>query len=209
MTNSFQEKTSALRRQHILDAATNVFSERGFTRASIRDIATAAGVADGTIYNVFENKDALLMSLLDALATPSSEPIVSLELLSEDPETVLKAMLEQRWKTFTPRTLAILRVALSQALIDPIIRKKLFRIFIEPALSGLAPLMGPVFDNRQDTFNRKKTTPRLVVASLIGLNVLAMLEDENTEASHMAMLDPLVAMLWQGLGKQGGLAGEQ
>jgi AcrR family transcriptional regulator len=203
MTETLHDKTNALRRQHILEAAAKVFSERGFDRASIRDIATMAGVADGTIYNVFENKDALLMALLDALAGGPDEIAVSPELLQSNPALFLKQLLEQRWKTFTPSTLEILRVAISQALVVPAIRKRLFEIFLAPALKGIVPLVGPVFESGKDELSNPLTTPRLVVASIIGLNVLAMLDDHHTEASHTAMIDPLADMLWRGLGKRG------
>ena len=45
-----QTPLAAARRTQILDAATSVFATRGFSRATIRDIARAAGLADGTIY---------------------------------------------------------------------------------------------------------------------------------------------------------------
>ena len=54
----------AARREQILDAATTVFAAKGFHRATIKEVARAAGVADGTIYNYFENKAALLLGLL-------------------------------------------------------------------------------------------------------------------------------------------------
>ena len=206
LINSLQEKTNELRRQHILDAATEVFSERGFNRASIRDIATAAGVADGTIYNVFENKDALLMALLDALAIPTDEPSVSPQLLHSDPALFLKQILEQRWKAYTPRTMRILRVAISQALIDEVVRVKLFEVFIKQALKGAESLVGPLFQGGDETVNRLQTTPRLIVASLIGLNILVLLDDAQDESSHAAMIVPLAEMLWSGLGKRGDTA---
>ena len=203
MIGSLQEKTTELRRQHILDAAAEVFSERGFSRASIRDIATVAGVADGTIYNVFENKDALLMALLDALAPPPDEAIVSPQLIESDPELFLKQILEQRWKAYTPRTMQILRVAISQALIDEVVRVKLFEVFIQQALKGAESLVGPLFQGGDENVNRLQTTPRLIVASLIGLNILVLLDDEQDQASHAAMVGPLAEMLWSGLGKSG------
>jgi AcrR family transcriptional regulator len=203
MTISLHEKTNALRRQHILDAAADVFSERGFNRASIRDIATAAGVADGTIYNVFENKDALLLALLDALAAAPAEPAVSPDLLRSDPPSFLKQLLEQRWKAYTPRTMAILRVAISQALVDPAIRKRFFEIFLAPALKGIEPLVGPVFDDSQANTNCILTTPRLVVASIIGLNVLALLDDGYADTPQSTMIEPLAEMFWRGLGRRG------
>src|SRR6476619_3320829 len=55
------------RREQILQAAAQVFAAKGFHRATVRDVARAAGVADGTIYNYFENKTALLLGILDRL----------------------------------------------------------------------------------------------------------------------------------------------
>ena len=55
------------RREQIIDAATRVFAEKGFRRATTREVARAAGVSEGTIYNYFEDKDALLLAILDRL----------------------------------------------------------------------------------------------------------------------------------------------
>ncbi|RYF06468.1 MAG: TetR/AcrR family transcriptional regulator, partial [Deltaproteobacteria bacterium] len=49
----------------ILDAALVVFASKGFHDAKISEIARMAGVADGTIYLYFKNKDALLASLFE------------------------------------------------------------------------------------------------------------------------------------------------
>ncbi|CAM3492708.1 TetR/AcrR family transcriptional regulator [Marinicrinis lubricantis] len=50
----------------ILSGALRVFSEKGFHKARISDIAKAAGVADGTIYLYFKNKEDILVSLFRA-----------------------------------------------------------------------------------------------------------------------------------------------
>lgn len=49
----------------ILEAAIAVFAEKGFHQARISDVARRAGVADGTIYLYFRNKDDLLLSLFE------------------------------------------------------------------------------------------------------------------------------------------------
>jgi TetR/AcrR family transcriptional regulator, fatty acid metabolism regulator protein len=49
----------------IIAAATRVFARRGFYQARVLEIAGEAGVADGTIYLYFENKDDILISLFE------------------------------------------------------------------------------------------------------------------------------------------------
>ena len=49
----------------ILYAAIEVFAEHGYFQARISDIAIKAGVADGTIYLYFKNKEQILMAALD------------------------------------------------------------------------------------------------------------------------------------------------
>ena len=53
------------KRQRILEAALRVFAERGFYNAKVSEVAKAAGVADGTIYLYFKNKDDLLIQLFE------------------------------------------------------------------------------------------------------------------------------------------------
>jgi AcrR family transcriptional regulator len=48
----------------ILDAAEEVFADKGLANAHMNDIATKAGVAVGTLYNHFEDRDALLAALI-------------------------------------------------------------------------------------------------------------------------------------------------
>jgi len=63
MPQASQRKTN--KRTLITDAAVEVFAERGFHQARISDIAKRAGVADGTIYLYFRNKEDLLLSMLE------------------------------------------------------------------------------------------------------------------------------------------------
>jgi TetR/AcrR family transcriptional regulator, fatty acid metabolism regulator protein len=49
----------------ILEAAIDVFAAKGFHHARISDIARKAGVADGTIYLYFRNKDDVLLSIFE------------------------------------------------------------------------------------------------------------------------------------------------
>lgn len=51
------------KRRQILDAAVSVFAKKGYFTARVSDIAGSAGVADGTIYLYFKNKEDIVVSL--------------------------------------------------------------------------------------------------------------------------------------------------
>lgn len=57
---------SSNKHQRILDAAIEVIAEHGFFHSRVSEIADRAGVADGTIYLYFKNKDELLMAAIDS-----------------------------------------------------------------------------------------------------------------------------------------------
>ncbi|HEY1557242.1 MAG TPA: TetR/AcrR family transcriptional regulator [Kofleriaceae bacterium] len=53
------------KRDRILSAAERTFARHGFFAAKVSDVAKEAGVADGTIYLYFKNKDDLLISVFE------------------------------------------------------------------------------------------------------------------------------------------------
>ena len=53
------------KREAILRAAISVFANKGFFNSKVADVAKAAGVADGTVYLYFKNKDDILHSIFD------------------------------------------------------------------------------------------------------------------------------------------------
>src|SRR5262249_11395598 len=60
-----REEARALFRNAILEAAEEVFAERGFHGARIQDIAARARLAVGTVYNHFGQKEDVLRALLE------------------------------------------------------------------------------------------------------------------------------------------------
>jgi len=60
----------AERRQAILAAALQEFSARGFASARLDDVAVAAGIAKGTIYLYFRDKEALFQDLIRSEMSP-------------------------------------------------------------------------------------------------------------------------------------------
>ncbi|MFO7557935.1 MAG: TetR/AcrR family transcriptional regulator [Desulfobacterales bacterium] len=61
MTLEANGKTKTEKYRRILEAAIKVFAEQGFFHSTISQIAKEAGVADGTIYLYFKNKDDILI----------------------------------------------------------------------------------------------------------------------------------------------------
>jgi AcrR family transcriptional regulator len=102
------------RRQHILEAALDVFADEGFEGATTKEIARRADVTPGLIYFYFRNKEELFCAAFEhnahqMLAAPQFE--------RADPEQPVEATLRAAFTRFvdaldSPRSLSILRLML-------------------------------------------------------------------------------------------------
>jgi AcrR family transcriptional regulator len=50
-------------KRKVLEACVSVFAERGYGGSSVRDIASAAGMQSGNLYNHFDSKDSMLAAI--------------------------------------------------------------------------------------------------------------------------------------------------
>ncbi|WP_088006595.1 TetR/AcrR family transcriptional regulator [Indiicoccus explosivorum] len=81
----------------IVDAAVTVIAENGYHQAQVSKIAREAGVADGTIYLYFKNKEDILISVFEekmGLFTDKLKEILSQELTASDK---LRRMIENHF----------------------------------------------------------------------------------------------------------------
>lgn len=62
-------------RESILDAAEQVFMDKGVAKASLEEIARAAGVTRGAVYWHFRNKPDILDAMLERVRAPLAEMI--------------------------------------------------------------------------------------------------------------------------------------
>ena len=83
------------RHEQIIDAALRVFAEKGFARATNRDIAREAGITTGLIYYYFKSKEDLLKAALEERSPVHLMTQVSPAML-EQPPTVLLPLLITR-----------------------------------------------------------------------------------------------------------------
>jgi AcrR family transcriptional regulator len=64
-------------RERILQAALEVFGEKGYHRAAVDDIVRASRTSKGAVYHHFPNKEALFLALVDELASRLAEAIAA------------------------------------------------------------------------------------------------------------------------------------
>src|ERR1044072_7431658 len=82
------------KRERILDAAERIFARHGFFAAKVSDVAKEAGVADGTIYLYFKNKDDLLISLFERRMQQVNETLRPAPAKVKSPREQLRAFVK-------------------------------------------------------------------------------------------------------------------
>ncbi len=65
------------KREHILRAALKVFSDKGISEFKMIDIATAAGIGKGTIYEYFPGKDDIITGCFNIFMHDFGDTIIS------------------------------------------------------------------------------------------------------------------------------------
>jgi len=90
-TQKWQRRKDA-RPAELLEAALDIFFEKGFAAARLEDIAARAGVSKGTIYLYYASKDDVFEALVQAIPLPNIE---SLRALAADASIPADKMLRQ------------------------------------------------------------------------------------------------------------------
>lgn len=184
MTQTRKEKRTAARRSQILDAAAKVFAEKGFQKSTTREIADAADVAEGTIYNYFENKDDLLIGLLDRVADVQSRS-ATLEGTLDEPfeEGFIRMTFEQMGQV--NERLETFSALLPEILITPALRERYYEKILQPLVIALE-------EHLQKRVARGEARPLDI--ALTTRFILSL-----THGSVMLLMlgDPVLAQVWQ------------
>jgi AcrR family transcriptional regulator len=104
-------------RQRILDAALQLFRQRGFDETTMRDIAGAAGVATGAAYYYFRSKEELVMAFYVRTADEAREIIPVQMTRSRDLGKRVRTIIDTKLEQFHEHRR--LMVALVRIGIDP------------------------------------------------------------------------------------------
>jgi AcrR family transcriptional regulator len=89
-------------RARILEAALGIFRERGFERATMREIASEAKVAVGAAYYYFDSKDAIVMAFYERAQQEMRPALEQLLDESRSLETRLKGIISYKLTYFLP-----------------------------------------------------------------------------------------------------------
>lgn len=110
-------RARADKRGKILKSAVKIFARKGFYNAKISEIARHAGIADGTVYLYFKNKDDILISLFEeSMGNVIDAFQVKLAALN-DPAEKLLAFIHHHLELVrnTPDLAAVLQLELRQS----------------------------------------------------------------------------------------------
>ena len=186
------------RREQIVGAATRVFAEKGFRRATTREVARAAGVSEGTIYNYFEDKDALLLAILDRLNETERRAADFEEGMATDFRGFLEQYLRRRMSLIWENREAF-RVVLSEMLVNAELRERYLRHVVDPTMR----IAEENFRSRMEQGEVRETDAplamRSVAGSVLGVLVLGLLGDEEINSRSEEVPDVLAGLLIFGL----------
>jgi AcrR family transcriptional regulator len=187
------------RREQIVEAATRVFAEKGFRRATTREVAREAGISEGTIYNYFEDKDALLMAILDKLNETERRAEDFEEGMATDFRGFLRGYLRRRMSLIWENR-DVFRVVLSEMLVNAELRNLYLRRVVEPAMR----IAEENFRSRMEQGEVRETDAplamRSVAGAVLGVLVLGLLGDEEVGSRPDEIPDVLAGLLVHGLG---------
>ena len=82
------------RREQLLEAAAQLFADRGFHGVGIDDIGAAAGISGPGVYRHFPSKGALLEALCDRAMTRMLQGARGISAAHEDPHDALEALVD-------------------------------------------------------------------------------------------------------------------
>jgi len=200
LPDSVQAQLVVARHNQILDAATKVFATKGFHPTTIKDIAREAGVADGTIYNYFENKLALLLGILDRMNESDRRDEDFSRFTEGDFRGFMKAYLRHRLTVLKADNFGLFRVVISEIMVNKELRELHYRKIIEPTF-----LMAEKYFQRwseQHVIKRVDIglTMRAVSGMVLGLIVEHIMGDETLASRWDELPDFLTDMILSGIG---------
>jgi TetR/AcrR family fatty acid metabolism transcriptional regulator len=195
--DALQAQLVAARRNQILDAAIKVFAEKGFDRATIRDIAKTAGIADGTIYNYFDNKNELLLGIINRL---SQSTFVQAEDMTNVREW-LRSALNRHYESLPSEYDKFFRAIFPEVLVNKELAGSYVAQVLEPAYALIEKCFQAWIDNGLVRPLDSALTVRAVSGMIIGLHLLRLIGEPHIQEHWDRLPDVITQIIVNGLKK--------
>jgi AcrR family transcriptional regulator len=190
---------AAARRDAILEAALDEFSARGFAAARLEDVAKRAGVAKGTIYLYFADKEALFQELVRFQIGPVMRAL-SAALASELP---LQGLIDQAIELFArevfgTRRKQVMRLIISEGPRFPALAEFYYREVLSPILKAVRARLQRAFERGEIADDALIRFPQLLGAATIMAVVWQGLFDRFEPLDARAMIRAYFERLFAG-----------
>ena len=161
----FRRRADA-RPDEVLDAALDLFIEKGFAATRVEEIARRAGLSKGAVYLYFSSKEAILEGLIRRAIVPIAESALGLVVAYEgDPRPAMALALRHLvGRLSEERTLAIPRLMLREMIHFP----ELAAMYRREVIDRVMPAMEGLIRKGMDQGYLRQVDPQLTLRSIIG-----------------------------------------
>jgi AcrR family transcriptional regulator len=150
------------RRREILAAAARVFAAKGYANTTTREIALAADMAEGTLYNYFDGKRAILLTIIGDVIDDLAEMVETVGSLQRRADIV--DFVEGIFEAFSDK-LPFARTLIIEAWLDDEILKEFFAV----RLAEVAAQIEAFISERVAAGVFRPIDPRLATRMLLGM----------------------------------------
>lgn len=156
------------RRAAILAAALEEFTARGYEGARLDDVARRAGVAKGTIYLYFADKEALFQDLVRSMVSPVLGALTQMREVDIPARLLIETLLTTFVReVYGTRRKDIIRLILSEGPRFPAIAEFYYREVIARVLAILRPILARAAERGELPDDALARFPQLIVAPML------------------------------------------
>jgi AcrR family transcriptional regulator len=168
-----RKRRPGARPAEILEAALDLFTERGFKATRLEDVASRAGLSKASIYLYFKDKTSLLMAIVQATAGANVSLAGNMIAQHQGPVTpLLQQLLEfMAGRIDQSRMPDLMKLVISESRAHP----EIGRFYLDNVIGQALPLFQTLIERGIATGEFRDVDPRLTVKCIVGPLVLAAL----------------------------------
>ena len=160
-----RQRRKEARPNEIIEAALELFTERGFGATRLEDVAKRAGVAKGTLFVYFPTKEDLFRAVAQSVLATNLDPMLQAVTAIDRPmREMIPMLLVHAAKITQTRVPAIIRMLLSEARMFP----DLAKVWHDEVVSKVLGVVTQLIEQAQARGEIRPGDPRLHAFSIIG-----------------------------------------